>query len=238
MGELRRSSEVRQVELTDAALHIIATKGIAAVTTRSLAEHVGLTSGAIFRHFPSIEALLDAVVARVEAVLDSTYPPSDLPPRERLEKFVAARSAAIGGQLGIVRLVLSEQFLLALPEGGSARLTACVQKTRDFLRQCIREGQAAGEMRDDVDADALAVVVMGTTQLLALSAAALRQRASEAQAVRDALATLLRPPVARAKSRKKKGRRSPCSPERAGWQEGSSCTRSRAAPSRRGRWRR
>ena len=207
MGD-RRSSEVRQVELTDTALHIIATKGIAALTTRSLAEHVGLTSGAIFRHFPSIEALLDAVVARVEAVLESTYPRSDLPPRERIEKFVAARSAAIGSQVGIVRLVLSEQFLLALPEGGSLRLTACVHRTRDFLRQCIREGQTKGEIRKDLDADALAVVVMGTTQLLALSAATLRQRASEAQAVRDTLSALLRPPAVRAKTRKKKGGRS------------------------------
>ncbi len=208
MGELRRTSEVRQVELTDAALHIIATKGIAALTTRSLAEQVGLTSGAIFRHFPSIEALLDAVVARVEAVLESTYPPSELPPRKRLEEFVAARSAAVGGHVGIMRLVLSEQFLLALPEGGSARLAACVHKTRDFLRQCIREGQASGEIRKDIDADALAVVVMGTTQVLALSAATLRQRPSEAQAVRDALAALLRPPAVRVKRRKKKGERS------------------------------
>jgi len=207
MAERRRSSEVRQVELTDAALHIIATKGIAALSTRSLAEHVGLTSGAIFRHFPSIEALLDAVVARVDAVLESTYPPSDLPPRERLERFVAARSAAMGSQVGIVRLVLSEQFSLALPEGGAARLTACVHKTRDFLRQCIREGQTTGEIRKDLDADALAVVVMGTTQLLAVSAATLRQRASEAQAVRDALSALLRPPAVRAKTRKKKGER-------------------------------
>ena len=207
MGVRRRSSEVRQVELTDAALHIIATKGIAALSTRSLAEHVGLTSGAIFRHFPSIEALLDAVVARVDAVLESTYPPSDLPPRERLERFVAARSAAMGSQVGIVRLVLSEQFSLALPEGGAARLTACVHKTRDFLRQCIREGQTTGEIRKDLDADALAVVVMGTTQLLAVSAATLRQRASEAQAVRDALSALLRPPAVRAKTRKKKGER-------------------------------
>ncbi|HSQ61995.1 MAG TPA: TetR/AcrR family transcriptional regulator [Polyangiaceae bacterium] len=206
MGELRRASEVRQVELTDAALHIIATKGIAALSTRSLAEHVGLTSGAIFRHFPSIEALLDAVVTRVDAVLESTYPPSDLSARERLERFVAARSAAIGSHVGILRLVLSEQFLLALPEGGSLRLTACVRKTREFLRQCIHEGQAEGELRGDIDADALAVVVMGTIQMLALSKAPRRQRLIEAHAVQDALAVLLEPPATRAKSLKRRER--------------------------------
>ena len=60
MGDVRRTSEVRQVELTDAALHIIATRGIGAVSTRSLAEQVGLSSGAIFRHFASLDAVLDA----------------------------------------------------------------------------------------------------------------------------------------------------------------------------------
>ena len=135
---LRRTSEDRQIELTDAALHIIATKGITALSTRSLAAEVGLSTGAIFRHFASLEALLDTVVARVEAVLESTYPPSTLPAVERLERFIEARSTAVGNHLGILRLVLSEQFLLALPESGSVRLAACVQTTRAFVLECVR----------------------------------------------------------------------------------------------------
>ncbi|MBK6534266.1 MAG: TetR/AcrR family transcriptional regulator [Deltaproteobacteria bacterium] len=193
MADLRRSTEVRQVELTDAALHIIATRGIAALTTRSLAEQVGLSSGAIFRHFASIDALIEAVVARVELVMESTFPSSELPPRERLDRFVEARSTAVGGQV-IMQLMLSEQFLLALPEGGSARLAACAQKTREFVRACLREGQTAGEFRSDIDAGALVVVVMGTIQMLALSAANRRQIGTAPQSVRDALGVLLRPP--------------------------------------------
>ncbi len=204
MGELRRASEVRQVELVDAALQIIATRGIAALTTRSLAAEVGLSSGAIFRHFASLDALLEAVVGRVESVLDSTYPPIELPPRERLERFVEARSAAVGSQLGILRLVVSEQFLLALPAHSSARLSACIQKTRAFVLGCVREGQAAGAIRTDLDASALAVVVLGTTQLLALAPWAPRRRPAEARAVRGALLALLAPPAARRPKRRKR----------------------------------
>ncbi|MCC6874694.1 MAG: TetR/AcrR family transcriptional regulator [Sandaracinaceae bacterium] len=204
MGDKRRTSEVRQVELTDAALHILATRGIAALSTRSLAEHVGLSSGAIFRHFASLDALLDAVVARVERVLESTYPPPELPPRERLERFIEARSTAVGNQVGILRLVLSEQFLLSLPASGSARLSACVRETRDYVRDCVREGQEAGELRADIEANALAVVVMGTIQMLALSGASPRQRVKEAKAVRDGLLALLAPPVTKgSKSRRR-----------------------------------
>ncbi len=194
MAELRRTTEARQAELIDAALHIIATRGIAALTTRSLAERVGLTSGAIFRHFASIDALIEAVVVRVESVMESTFPPSGLPPGERLDRFVEARSTAVGGQVGIMQLMLSEQFILALSEGGSARLAACAQKTRTFVLTCLREGQAAGWFRTDIDAGALVVVVMGTIQMLALSAARRRQLGTPPQAVRDALGALLRPP--------------------------------------------
>lgn len=192
MGELRRSSDVRQVELIDAALHIIATKGIAALTTRGLAAHVGLSSGAIFRHFASLDALLDAVVTRVEAVLDATLPPPTLPPVERLERFIEARSSAVGRQLGILRLVLSEQFVLALPKGGSARLERCVRDTRAFVTACLQDAQAAGDVRADLPPEALAPVVMGTVQMLAVSAARGRARDAEAAAVTGALLALLR----------------------------------------------
>ena len=194
MVDLRRSTEVRQGELIDAALRIIATRGIAALTTRSLAEQVGLTSGAIFRHFASIDALIDAVVVRVEAVMESTFPPSELPPGERLDRFIEARSATVGGQVVIMQLMLSEQFLLALSESSSARLAGCAQKTREFVRACLREGQATGEFRADLDAGALVVVVMGTIQMLALSTARRRQIGTPAPSVRAALAALLRPP--------------------------------------------
>jgi TetR/AcrR family fatty acid metabolism transcriptional regulator len=208
MGIIRRTSEDRQVELTDAALHIIATQGISALNTRSLAAEVGLSTGAIFKHFASLDALLDAVVARVEAVLESTYPPSTLPPVERLEHFIEARSTAVGNQLGILRLVLSDQFLLALPTTSSARLSACVQKSRAFVLDCLREAQASGALRADLSVETLAPIVMGTVQMLALSPSKSRQRNDEARAVLGTLLALLRSPniadaSARTSSRKK-----------------------------------
>lgn len=194
MADARRTSEVRQAELTDAALRIIATQGIAALSTSSLAREVGLSTGAIFRHFSTLEALLDAVVARVEAVLSSSYPDPDLPAMERLERFIENRSVAVGEQLGILRLVLSEQFHLALPRGGSARLSACIDQTRAFITTCLREGQSTGEVRTDLSAESLTPIVMGTVQMLALSTSKARKRQAETRAVLGSLLALIRKP--------------------------------------------
>lgn len=208
MCALRRASDVRKVELVDAALEVIAARGIAALSTRVLAEQVGLSSGAIFRHFASLEALLMAVVERVEEVLNATYPPPELPAIERLEGFIDARSSAVGSERGILRLLLSEQFLLALPKGGAERLSACVRQSRAFVIGCLREAQAAGEVRSDFPAEALAPIVLGTIQMLALSTGNSRHGAPAAQLVRAALLALLVPP-ARAPLRSRRRSRSP-----------------------------
>ena len=147
-------------------------------------------------------------MTRVEQVLDATYPPDALPPRERLERFVDARCAAVGGQAGIPRLMLSEQFRLALPKAAAARLTACVDKSRAFVLGCVRDGQASGELRADVPAPALAVLVVGAVQMLVLSSSAAGPRPVEPRVVRDALFTLLAPPAAPKPARSRTPKRS------------------------------
>lgn len=195
MPEHRRASELRQAELVDAALHIIATRGITALGTRSLAEAVGLSSGAIFRHFASLDQLLEAVVTRVETTLESTLPPAELPPAERLARFLEARGEAVGDRLGIVRLMLSEQFLLALPPEGSARLQACVQRSRAFVALALRDGQREGVFRADLPVETLVPIVIGTVQVLALSTAGGRLGPEEARAARHSLLALLAAPA-------------------------------------------
>lgn len=205
---VRRKTRERQEELVDAALRIIETQGIAALTTRALADEIGLTTGAIFRHFTSLDALLLAVVTRVEQVLAQTFPPEHLEPRERLLQFVERRSEVVGTQRGILRLMLSEQFALALPAEGAERIRGCVKRSRAFIAACIREAQAAGTLRSDVDAQALALVVIGTTQALALAHTAPFAVANKTghALIREGLGRLLAPDVEAAR-RAPRGRR-------------------------------
>jgi len=191
----RRTTVERRVELADAALEIIARRGISELTTRNVAESVGLTTGAIFRHFASLDALLVAVAERVGDLLDASYPPAGLAPLERLEHFVEARSTAVGDRVGILRLMQSEQFALALPEAAARRLRAAIDATRAFLIATLAEAQAAKQIRGDVTPEAMAVIVMGTIQMLVMSTThGPRVRRVEPHAIRAALVRLLAPP--------------------------------------------
>lgn len=193
----------RKGEIADAALRIIATRGVAALTTTALAEELGLTSGALFRHYASREAILEEVAARVEAILLADIPPADLPPPERLARFVRERSATAAGTSGVLRLMTSDQFALALPAEAARRVRGVVATTQRFLVSTLREGAAAGMFRDDVGPEELAVVVMGVTQMLAFlhdvgAAPRLDERTARIVA---ALETLLAPTRASRKKR-------------------------------------
>jgi AcrR family transcriptional regulator len=186
---------------------IIETRGIAELTTRALAEEVGLTTGAMFRHFDSVDALLEAVVSRVEAVLDATYPPADLEPCDRLLRFIEMRSSAVGHQRGILRLMLSEQFALALPARGAERLGRCVERTWSFVLGAVREGQQLGSIRADIDARALTVLILGVVQTLALGHGGPLPRIGPkaGSLVREGLSRMLgAPKVARTKTKERK----------------------------------
>ncbi|MFO0567948.1 MAG: TetR/AcrR family transcriptional regulator [Polyangiaceae bacterium] len=199
MAELRKRSEDRQVELVDAAVRLIGTKGIAALSTRNLADAVGLSTGAIFKHFASLDDLLDAVVVRIETLLELSYSPLTVPPLVRLQKFVEARSRAAGGRLGLHRLVTSEQFHLALPDASAKRLRKAVQKSRGYILECLRDGQRAGTVRDDVDALAMVPIVMGTIQALALAGGPPSHEGIDVEPASHALVRLLEPPTKRGK---------------------------------------
>lgn len=196
MGATRQPTTVRRGELVSAALELIATRGIASLGTRSLAAQVGLSSGAIFKHFASLDALLMAVVDHVSEVLAASLPDPALPPLERLAAFVERRSQAIGGRAHIQQLMLSEQFLLALPPGGAEKLGEQIDLTWRFVRQAVEEGQAVGRIRADLPARAAALVVLGTTQMLARSQTQARLAAGEPRDVLTTLMAMLGPAAA------------------------------------------
>ena len=186
----------KRAEIADAALRIIETRGIAALTTSALATELGVSSGAPFRHFANREEILEAVTLRVEELVLGTFPPETDPPLDRLQALLRARARVVGGRRGIGRLMFSEQFALALPEAAAARLRSVVVQTRAFLLGALEEGQREGVIRGDLTAEALLSVVFGMLMQLVHAQAAGQGRAQDADETCATLLALLQPPPA------------------------------------------
>lgn len=162
----RKPTSVRRREIALAALRLIDQEGIRALTSASLARAVGLTPGALFRHFASIDEILSAAVDLAIAAAEDTFPPADLPPVERLRTLVLQRIALLRDTPGVAWLLLSDQVRVTVPEDAVERLQALVQRSRTFLLDGLREGIASGDLRGDLSPQQMLPIVTGTVHSL------------------------------------------------------------------------
>lgn len=195
MAQIRRTHAERRPEIADAALRLIATRGVHELTVASLARELGLTGGALYRHFESTAEILEVAAARIAELLAATLPDPALPPLEWLEAFVRSRAKAVGGQAGVGRLLMSEQFALAMPKRALESLRGAVRQTVQAVSATIARGQAAGVIRRDLEALALVPVVLGAVQVLALAqSSAFQTRLTDPERTWSTLETLIAPP--------------------------------------------
>jgi AcrR family transcriptional regulator len=162
-----RRLTTRQAQIVDAALRIIAAKGSRRFTAQLLAEEVGLTGGALYRHFGSMHAVVDAIVDRVGESLFDGFPPDGADPIERLRLFFCRRVRTIRDHPDISRLLLSDHLAQAGSRAQSKRLDEFKRRSRAFVLRCLEEASADGLLADAVSPAAGSVVVLGS--VLALS---------------------------------------------------------------------
>lgn len=162
----RKPSAERRREIVEAVLHIIAERGLTSLTTATIAAEVGVTSGALFRHFSSVGDILEETVRQAVARIEETFPDPDLPPLERLLTLARRRVRLLRDEPGLAWLLRSEQVYLMLPAEALAPLSALVVRSRRFLLAALREGASRGHVRDDLDPELLLIPVMGTIHVL------------------------------------------------------------------------
>jgi AcrR family transcriptional regulator len=161
----------KRIEIADAALRIIGSRGITGLTTAALAAELGVSPGAPFRHFKSRAEILEAVARRIAGLIGTTFPDPGLPPLERLEGLFRARAEMLGKASGIARLIFSDQFTKALPPEAAVHIHGVVKQTRAFVLQALRDAAEGGLIRGDIPPEDLLVPVMGTLQHLGFLAA-------------------------------------------------------------------
>jgi len=162
----RRPTAERRQEIAQAVIRIIGEKGFAALTTSTLAAEVGLSTGALFRHFPSQDAILTHATRYAVQRITETFPDNSLPAVDRLRTLAANRVGLLGPDPGLAWFVRSEQAMLAIPEEAAVELRSLADRSRRFLLKTIREGVADGSIRNDVPAPHLMIIVTGTIHAL------------------------------------------------------------------------
>jgi len=102
----------RQDEILDRALELARQGGLASLTMRRIAERIGFTDAALYRHFPTKQALLLALAERLEMALlgevRRILEQPGLDARQRLEAILSHHVRVILETDGLPLLIVAE----------------------------------------------------------------------------------------------------------------------------------
>ncbi|MFP4599656.1 MAG: TetR/AcrR family transcriptional regulator [Persicimonas sp.] len=192
----RKSSVERRREIAGAALQILAEGGLHQLTTAALAERVGLAEGTIFRHFDDKAGIISAATELVEQMFDQALPAEDTEPLERLGAFVRMRLQLVELHPGIQRIMFSDRLATCGSAEAVERVDRLKQRAIDFMLDALREARDQGLLREDIEVDALLLMVHGTAMAAAFSVNQLADRGIgfQADATWSAIERLIRRP--------------------------------------------
>ena len=162
----RQNTLVRQHQIIEAASNLIAAKGMEGLTIDALAEEVGLTEGAIYRHFTSKHQILSLLVDDIESnLLDTvttaqTYGASAV---DSLEHILEAHLSDVEGRRAVSFVVIGEAMGL---DGTklSRRVALMFTHYLDLIQAVLDRGIREGSIRPDINANAAATTFFGLIQ--------------------------------------------------------------------------
>jgi AcrR family transcriptional regulator len=140
------------------------------ITTAAIARQMGVTQGALFRHFPNKEAILEAVMdwvadrllARIDKAASGAATPLDA-----LEAMFMAHVAFFVEHPGVPRMLFGElqRAEMTAPKRVAHKL---LQRYRERLVTVIEDGKSAGQFAQDGNTASLGTLFIGMIQGLVM----------------------------------------------------------------------
>lgn len=183
--QVRLSTEERQAEIVAAALHLARESSPALITSANIATAIGVTQGAVFKHFPTKDAIWlaamrwvrETLLQRLQAAADQTATPLDA-----LSAMFRAHVEFVIAHPGVPRFIFHE---LQQPADSAAKLEvrAVLQGYRKLLLGRLTQSIEQKLVSPDLDKEAAATCFIGLIQGLVMQSmltgrtAAMRQQA-------------------------------------------------------------
>ena len=159
----RETTDIRQEQIKKAVLDIIAEEGLHNISTRNLAKKIGLTEGAIFRHFSSKRDIIKGIMDDVENDLVGNLRNITLKPEKAADKlfnYLCYNVRYLKENRGITILLFSEATHLGDKEL-KAKLNQILSEQKQFIIKIVKDGISEGEWDVNVVPEDLAVIYMG-----------------------------------------------------------------------------
>ncbi len=161
----RKDTDTRQKEIIEASLQLLAESGTQNLTTAHIAERVGISEAALYRHFDGkydiISSSIEYVGKRMRSELANL--PGEKSAREKLKSVFFKHLEYIEEHPGNARLLFSDDIHFD-DERLRGLLRDVVEERKRFIREIIEEGQKQGVIKSGVASEGLALMFIGLIQ--------------------------------------------------------------------------
>lgn len=163
-------AEDRRAATVEAVVELAGEQNPSNITTTAIAQRMGLTQGALFRHFPTkdaiLESVMDWVAERLLARIDKAAA-SAASPLAALEAVFMAHIGFVAEHPGVPRMLFGE-----LQRPGDTLPKKMVQTLirhyKERLQQLLEAGKTQGELDAQLDIEAASVSFIGSIQGLVM----------------------------------------------------------------------
>lgn len=174
------------------AEQLVRTRGFAGFSYADLSERVGIQKASIHHHFPTKEALggvlIDSYLIKFEEALQNVL---DREPRagQRLTRYMGFFVESMqDGMLPFCGALSAEMSIL--PKSMQERVRYFFQLHLKWLDRVVRDGIAAGEVRQDVDVHSTVMLILSTLEGASLVAWATQDTGAIESATKQAFSSL------------------------------------------------
>ena len=158
----RMKGGARRSQILEAALCIVHTKGIHSLTLREIADQVGVSEAALFRHFKGKEDIVDSLASMVFE--ENQFFPRGEGPWEAMENMLTWQLDNFQKNPLHTSILFQEDIFREFPSV-KERFDLRRSSRSSLIAQLIREGKRSGAFSPEVDEEAFSLLFMGGLRL-------------------------------------------------------------------------
>ena len=158
----------RQEEIIQSSIQIIDKRGIQGLTIKNLSKEIGVTEGAIYRHFENKREILSSILIQFKDNLKAFtdyMDDSSLTTYEKISGILNHFRKIFEANPAIVSVIFAEEIFQNDNELSKV-IAAILQNNQQFLLGIIKEGQQRGELREDLNPTMMVDSIFGPFRLL------------------------------------------------------------------------
>lgn len=157
----------RQKEIIEVALKLISEKGIQGLTIKNLSKRIGISEPAIYRHYDSktdiLIAILDHFNNNTEQIFKNELQNVDKS-IDKIEHLFTKHFTTFSAKPSLVSVIFSEEIFRNEPLLID-KISKVIERNQRILSEIVSTGQSRDEIRTDVEAEHLSIMIIGTLRL-------------------------------------------------------------------------